>query len=200
MGTRNLLVVKQDGEYKIAKYCQWDGYPDGQGLTLLGFLRDRDMAEVARAVGYAQPVTYERVKQAWTECGADPNSDLVNMEVSGKFKSTYPLMHRDFGGGEFMQMLIDHYRMGLKMEVYNDLDFAADSLFCEWAYVIDLDEGVLDVYKGFNKTPLTPKDRFYFLEEKIKRGKEYHPVKLAAGWLLSHLPTDKEFLTALEDV
>ena len=29
--------------------------------------------------------------------------------------------------------------------------FAFDSLFCEYAYVLNLDEGTLDFFKGFNK-------------------------------------------------
>jgi hypothetical protein len=34
--------------------------------------------------------------------------------------------------------------------VFSTLDFASDGLFCEWAYVVDLDgeEGALEVYKG----------------------------------------------------
>ena len=27
MGTRNLTVVYLDGQYKVAQYGQWDGYP-----------------------------------------------------------------------------------------------------------------------------------------------------------------------------
>ena len=38
MGTRNLTCVFVNGEYKVAQYCQWDGYPSGQGLTILNFL------------------------------------------------------------------------------------------------------------------------------------------------------------------
>ena len=40
MGTRNLTAVMIDGEYKVAQYGQWDGYPSGQGLTCLHFLRE----------------------------------------------------------------------------------------------------------------------------------------------------------------
>ena len=40
MGTRNLTAVFIDGEYKVAQYGQWDGYPGGQGMTALHFLRD----------------------------------------------------------------------------------------------------------------------------------------------------------------
>lgn len=31
-------------------------------------------------------------------------------------------------------------------------NFMADSLFCEWAYVLNLDEGVLEVYRGWQKS------------------------------------------------
>ena len=41
MGTRHLICVKLDGEYKIAQYGQWDGYPEGAGLEVLRFLRER---------------------------------------------------------------------------------------------------------------------------------------------------------------
>ena len=30
MGTRHLIAVQLDGEYKIAQYGQWDGYPEGK--------------------------------------------------------------------------------------------------------------------------------------------------------------------------
>lgn len=39
MGTRHLTAVFVDGEYKVAQYGQWDGYPEGQGLTCLEFAR-----------------------------------------------------------------------------------------------------------------------------------------------------------------
>ena len=33
------------------------------------------------------------------------------------------------------------------------LDFLYDSLFCEYAYIINLDSGYLEFYKGFNTNP-----------------------------------------------
>lgn len=33
MGTRNPTAVVLDGEYKLAQYGQWDGFPSGQGLV-----------------------------------------------------------------------------------------------------------------------------------------------------------------------
>ena len=45
MGTRNLSCAYMDGEFKVAQYGQWDGYPEGQGLTILEFLRSTDLNE-----------------------------------------------------------------------------------------------------------------------------------------------------------
>ena len=37
MTTRSLTAVKINGEYKIAQYGYYDGYPSGQGVTILKF-------------------------------------------------------------------------------------------------------------------------------------------------------------------
>ena len=49
MGTRNFMIIKlqnltglskrQLKEFCLMQYCQWDGYPEGQGVTILNFLR-----------------------------------------------------------------------------------------------------------------------------------------------------------------
>ena len=39
MGTRHLTIVAAAGGYPVAQYGQWDGYPSGQGVTALNFLK-----------------------------------------------------------------------------------------------------------------------------------------------------------------
>lgn len=54
------------------------------------------------------------------------------------------------------------------------LDFLYDSLFCEYAYIINLDSQMLEFYKGFNKNPKA-NGRY----AKIKSNKDvYYGVKL----------------------
>ena len=50
MGTRNLTIVISDDKRKIAQYGQWDGYPSGQGVTALKFLRKMDMTKFKAAL------------------------------------------------------------------------------------------------------------------------------------------------------
>lgn len=35
--------------------------------------------------------------------------------------------------------------------MYDCCSFLKDSLFCEWAYIVNLDDKVLEIYKGYNK-------------------------------------------------
>lgn len=84
----------------------------------------------------------------------------------------------------------------------NHIDFAGESLFCEWAYVIDLDRQTFEVFKGFNQEVLAPTERFARSPTKPAHpgdSGQYHPVKLAREWLLDDLPDEKMFLAALEE-
>lgn len=177
MGTRGLTVVVLDGEYKVAQYGQWDHYPEGQGNTICDFIQNRmDLDKLKQAVRACSWISSEEHKQRWVDCGADPNSDFVSMDISRKFGELYPELSRDTGGG-IVEMIQE--RGGLKLQ--NSIGFAGDSLFCEYAYVLDLDNEVLEVYKGFNQDLLDPSERFADPEDidlENSGNDKYNPVRL----------------------
>ena len=58
-------------------------------------------------------------------------------------------------------------------------------MFCEWAYVIDLQKGTFEVYEGFQKEPISEDERFYsFFEQPEHRTDAYYPVKKVKEWKL----------------
>lgn len=193
MGTRNLTAVFIDGEYKIAQYGQWDGYPEGQGLTTLTFLRGKmNLEQFKTALRNSTYISNEELNNLWKQYGED-DSGFVTIEVLNNMKKDHPEFSRDTGA-EILYIVQDHPE-GMKLQ--NNIDFAANSIFCEWAWVVDLDEGTFEGYQGFNEEPLTKEDRFYFLRDKEKRN--YHSVRLVARWILDELPTDGEFLAAFQE-
>lgn len=193
MGTRNLEVVILNDEVRVGQYCQWDGFPDSQGMTALHFLRDKmNKEQFIQKVQQSSFLTEEEHRAMWVACGASPDSDFVSYDVSKKFAEKYPHLHRDCGAKIFE--IIQENESGIKLQ--NSVDFAGDSLFCEWAYVVDLDNNTFEVYQGFNQSPLTEKDRFYFLQ---KPNSEYYPVKMLKSYSLNNLPTDEDFLKDFEE-
>ena len=68
MGTRHLQCVYVGGEYKVAKYCQWDGYPDCNGLKTLQFIRDRmDEEKFKQALGRCTFVSEKEINEMYDE-------------------------------------------------------------------------------------------------------------------------------------
>lgn len=191
MGTRNLTMVISNGKTKVAQYGQWDGYPEGQGKTVVEFLRRCDLAEFKNKVDV---LTWITDKQA-AKIEKDPNWDV-----------NYPYLSRDAGAtilhaiydGEMQ--VSDGYqkKKTVKVDVIglsNSEDFAGDSLFCEWAYIIDLDKNVLEVYKGFHTSPLNKKDRFYKYMKDDRANKKYYPIRILKTYPLSEIPTVQQFLS-----
>jgi len=196
MGTRNLTIVISNGETKVAQYGQWDGYPEGQGKTILGTLK-----QIIHSGQLGQFKTKIDTLSWLTK------EDAEKIENDNEWEVNYPYLSRDCGGQiieaiHFGTMEV-HAGIGERKKVEvkvigltNEEEFAADSLFCEWAYVIDLDKGTLEVFNGFNKEPLTEADRFYPLQERVKeRDEKYYPIKLLISYPLEKLPTIEEFLS-----
>lgn len=174
MGTRNLSCAYMDGEFKVAQYGQWDGYPEGQGLTILEFLRSTDLNEFKNVLNEVKFVN-------------DDQNKVISEDKN--WEQNWPQMNRDVGGQIFDLIMNNNVRL-----VHNSVDFAGDSLFCEWAYVIDLDANTFEVYEGFVKDKECVGRFKDFIAE--DRHIEYQPVTLIKSFALDNLPTSDEFVKA----
>jgi hypothetical protein len=174
MGTRGLTMVIEGEKTKIAQYGQWDHYPSGQGVTILDFLSKCDLEKFKQKVKALRWLTAKEIEKV----NADPN-----------WVENYPHLSRDAGGG-ILEMVYKKKITGLN----NNEEFAADGLYCEWAYVIDLDKRTLEVYEGFQKMPVNQKERFAKYNKKADGG--YYPCRLKKKFSLDKLPTKEAFLKA----
>ena len=185
MGTRNLTIVHKNGEYKVAQYGQWDGYPEGLGVTLLNFLKGINMNAFKNVIDDVSFYTQEELENIDKQID-EARKNIPNFE----WQRHYPHLSRDCGGE-----ILTHIAFRGVTKVKNSINFAADSLFCEWAYVIDLDTNKFEVYKGFNKEKLSSDERFYYLEEKSEGN--YHPIKFIKAYDINNLPDEKIFVAEL---
>lgn len=196
MGTRNVTAVVFEGKYVIAQYGQWDGYPEGQGDTARKFMREKFLRPLFLArLRETRWLTDDEIEEGYKEAG-HKGGDWLTEAVSRKFNAKFPYLTRDHGA-EILKLVQESTGPIL---LRNGIDFVRDSLMCEWAYVIDLDQDTFEVYTGFNTAPLPAGERFSdlpVLDRKLKDESQYYPVKHVITFTLDSLPNKAEFLAAI---
>jgi hypothetical protein len=203
-------MVVSEGEYRIAQYGQWDHYPSGQGVDILKFCQEHmtnaeDMQRFRnnlKDIQWVDESNVERIRKAQEEdryeafpyLTRDHGSDIL-LYVFAYPDQRPSLCKKTFGSPDW-GLAPGKAELILK----NSLDFIKDSLFCEWAYVLDLDKMQLEVYKGFNTFPVPPGQRFSEMEpEKPDHcDTQYYPCVEERIWKFDALPTKEDFLKILE--
>jgi hypothetical protein len=117
----------------------------------------------------------------------------MNQEQANKYHAAYPYLSRDIGA-DILNLVYDSN--GDEIMLRDSTYFAGDSLFCEWAYVIDLDKNKLEIYSGFNKRDLGKDQRFKNAE--VEKDSEYTPIRCIKKYSLMKLPTKAQFIKDLK--
>ena len=128
MGTRHLTIVKKNEEIKVAQYGQWDGYPSGTGVDILRFLTEEgNLARLDSKIHLCRNILDSSVD--FREVAVEEHPEWFNRDT----------------GSDILGMIAD---TNTPVYLSLDLEFGGDIIFCEWAWVIDLDERQLDSYTG----------------------------------------------------
>jgi len=175
MGTRGAYGFIVNGIEKIT-YNHWDSYPTGLGANIAAFIEDTPIEELTIANnivlvnGYTTP-TNKQIK----ECEQYHNSNVS----TGEKEEWYSLLREAQGN-------LYAFKNGLKFMINND-SFLEDSRCCEWAYIINIDEGVLEVYRGFNKDS-NAKGRY--AKRNVTSDQDYYGVALIKTIPLNEVKED----------
>lgn len=181
MGTRHITAVVSEGQFVVAQYGQWDGYPTGAGNDIVAIISGK-IDQLRGSLKYIVPVDSGTVERYWSECGAQDWGS--NMETCRRFKVKHMTLDRDIGP-DVLNILIHTED---PVELYLNVGFIAYGLFCEWVYVVDLDSNTFEIYQGFQTHPSG--NRFSSMFEGTING--YYPPKLVATYPLDDLPTDSQ--------
>lgn len=177
MGTRGIWGFVHEGKEYLT-YNHFDSYPSGLGQNIAQYLNSVDVEFLRSRV---------RELRLVNEAGPGPTPDEVErlacfadrgVQDGDLRKKWYVLLRHTQGDPEAT------LRAGVMID---GASFAGESIFCEWGYVIDLDEELFEVYEGFRKKPPT-EGRFggrYAPEEGAFSRETYYAIQRVAAFGLA---------------
>lgn len=170
MGTRNVTIIKLDGEIKLTKYCQWDGHVNSQGLRLFKFIKTKlDLRKLKKNIRLCEIIDDAEIEKIWdnyiqksvelreklTEKYKDDNHTLWDKEYSEKRKlqlKLVPMITRDTGASDILNTIQKSKKPIKTIDNQGDLDYAQGKdgagFDCEYCYEIDLDNKTVKIYYG----------------------------------------------------
>lgn len=168
MGTRNLTILKKDGQIKVAQYGQWDGYPTGVGQEIADFLKERgNLENLKKNLGKVRFIDAKKDKEmleSYEKNAPEWSSDPDNRTDEQKhWWNLY--MSRDLAADVLNSIANSNDK---EIVLKDSSEFKEDGLFCEYCYEIDLDAEtvVVNGSKPYTFKQWTRKDFMKKLEEK----------------------------------
>lgn len=144
MGTRGTYGMRKSETDKLM-YNHFDSYPSALGVTMMNFVKGKTDAELSDQYDFMQEVDSDTppTKEQWEKCH---KAGTINLGVSSQKEDDWYCVLRNLQGDLSKQCPPS----GVPYFVKNN-DFVKDSLSCEWGYIVNVDTGKLEIYKGFNK-------------------------------------------------
>lgn len=169
MGTRGLYGVRKNGVDKCT-YNHWDSYPSGLGSDVVKFCANNTVENLNKFFDNIILVLENSIPTE-TQIKECQKAGYVDLSVSTQSNEDWYCLLRNLQGNfKEYQKCIDS---NSKIYMTDGIDFIQDSLFCEYAYIINLDDEVLEFYEGFQEEPQVG-NRYG-----TKKDGGYYPCKLA---------------------
>lgn len=179
MGTRGTFGFRLDQEDKLT-YNHFDSYPDGLGNDVVEFIRGvTDWDAVKEQVRALEDVSNRKPTLADVEACAE----FTDLHVSKQSTEDWYCLLRQVQGDPAAILRVGRYLGGN--------GFINDSLFCEYGYIINLDEMTLELYEGFQEESHT-KGRYatYVPEKDGSNSDKYYACALVGTFPLDNIPED----------
>lgn len=142
MGTRGCYGFYKNGITK-ATYNHFDSYPSVLGESILDFAGNTSLKNMNNIFDKIELVREDSIP---TIEQIENCQDFTDLSVSSQNIINFYCLLRKAQGD------LNAYKTNLKYMI-DSKEFLGNSLFCEYAYIINLDKNVLEFYKGFNKVP-----------------------------------------------
>ncbi len=179
MSTNGALGTKLNGVYKIA-YNHMDSYPDGLGAEVVNFAsKKKNIKNLKKRIPFVKMVSNNDTP---TKEDIKKYSNYANLSVSDQSKKDWYCLLRNTQGVETFEEIA----AGNVEVMIDSFEFLRESLFCEFAYIINLDEEKLEFYEGFNKK--SQEDNPLPFDQKPDKENGYYPVRFKGSCNLFNIP------------
>ena len=156
MGTRNLtMVINQEGETKVAQYGQWDGYPSGVGVSVLSFLKNKELVEKLKSkLSIVRFLDEEGVDKEFIESYNKNAPEWSNQpdnrtEEQKRWFATYCV--RDLADEVLVNIANSEDN---EIVLINRENAAKTDGWVEYSYVINFKDNTFDVYEHIDQPPM----------------------------------------------
>ena len=165
MSTRGLYGIRKNGIDKCT-YNHSDSYPDWLGKKMLEFCAANSVERLSRFFDNIEIVSEDN-KPTEEQIEVCRKAGYVNLCVGSQNETDWYCLLRNLQGN--FKAYTECIENDSKVFMTDGIGFIMDSLFCEYAYIINIDDEVLEYYEGFQKTPqignrygTTPDDGGYY--------------------------------------
>jgi hypothetical protein len=134
MGTRNLTkVIDKDGTLRVAQYGQWDGYPDGQGKSMLAFISEYGMIEtIEKSLAKCRWIDQKQIDTLYFRYENLTDFEELRNGMNG-LSIAYPTISRDTAT-DILKVIVYSNEY---VELSDESDFETDGLFCEGVFTLN---------------------------------------------------------------
>lgn len=178
MSTRGLYGIRKNGVDKCT-YNHSDSYPSYLGFNIVSFCKESSIENLNIFFDNIEIVDElskptEKQKKYCEELG------LANFSVASQSNDDWYCLLRNLQGN--FALYYKYINDNKRIFMIDNSEFIKDSLFCEYAYIINLDKNVLEFYKGF-QTKRQNKNRYG-----VRRDENgYYPCRLIKEFSLDDI-------------
>lgn len=149
MSTRGLYGIRKNGIDKCT-YNHSDSYPSWLGRKVLKFCANNTIDDLKKIFDKIELVD-ESIKPTEEQIKKCVDAGYYNRTVSTQSVDDWYCLLRHLQGNfdEYQDLINNDKEKTIFMT--DGISFIKDSLFCEYAYIINLDDEVLEFYEGFQK-------------------------------------------------
>lgn len=189
MGTRGAIGFYKKGITKVT-YNHYDSYPESLGVNILSELEGVSISDLNKCFKNLKLINDDKKP---TKSEIKKYSEYADTSVGNEGMRNTTINHY-YQLFRKIQGTLKPFILGKVNLMIDSKNFLKDSLFCEWAYIVNLDINNFEVWKGYQQTP----------QKGNRYGEEsddgYYPVKLIKTYSLNNLPEQEVFIKEINEI